>query len=108
MASAAHVPIDSMTPVWPRPATITNRPMKKTSTDHSTSARTSDTSTRDTSSITPAPTRATIDGSTCTTECSVNPMMTRPSTIRQRTSRFASVIALRSSSDITSATYCSL
>ncbi len=84
---------------------MTNRPMKKTSTGHSTSARTSETSTRDTSSMTPAPTSATIDGSTCNIECSMNPTMTRPSTTMHRTSSFGSVIALRSSSDITSATY---
>ena len=43
--------------------------MKNTSVDHSTSGSTSATSTSVTNSIAPAPTRATIDGGTCSTEC---------------------------------------
>ena len=64
----AAEPSAPMTPVCTSPATIANRPMKNTSVDHSTSGSTSATSTLVTNSIAPAPTSATIDGATCSTE----------------------------------------
>ena len=96
-----QVPTVSMTPVWTRPATMTNRPMKNTSVGHSTSRSTSPTSRSDTSSITPAPTSAMIDGVRWKNSCSVNARATTASTISERVSSFGSRIARRSCSAIT-------
>ena len=107
-AACGRRPRAPMTPVCTSPATMTNSPMKNTSVGHSTSGSTSVTSTLVTSSIVPAPTSATIDGATCSTECSPNPTMTRASTARDRISSRVSLMARRSCNAITSSRWMSL
>ena len=53
----------SSTPVLTSPPTITNSPMKNASVDHSTSCSASSVVTRETATSSPAPSRATTDGS---------------------------------------------
>ena len=71
----------SMTPVLTRAPTMTNRPAKNTRVGHSTSSRYSPRlELRRSATSTPAPSRATTDGSRCSTGAATKATMTRAST----------------------------
>ena len=63
-ASVTAEASEPITPTSTRAPTMTNRPMKKTRVDHSTSSRHSATSSRESATRAPAPSSATSDGST--------------------------------------------
>ena len=71
--------------------------MKKASVVHSISARNSSGVARATTTIAPAPSIATTDGSRCSAWCSPKTTITTASTTRQRTSRPRSTMASRGS-----------
>ena len=84
ISSAAYVPSDPITPTSTRPPTSTNSAMKKASVDHSTSSRNASALVCETTTIAPAPSMATSDGSRWSSVCRPKASITKARTARQR------------------------